>query len=164
MATAAYLKIIGVSQGDISNDCNTPQSMGNGCQTSHKDEITVLSFSHSMSYENKSVHRPIQIIKKIDKSSPLLAQACANAEKLNCTLQFYRKSPDGALQEAFYEISLSGAMIKNIAVELPNVQYMGEMEMTEVIDISYRDITWKHLSATTNGYSSWMKAIDELTQ
>jgi hypothetical protein len=163
MATAAFLKIIGTSQGDISNDCNTPQSMGNGCQTSHKDEITVLSYSHSISYENKSVHKPIQIVKKIDKSSPLLAQACTDAESLNCTLRFYRKSPDGACQEAFYEIVLTGAMIKNITMELPNVQYMGEMEMTEVVDIAYRDIQWKHLSATTNAYSSWANLLDDLT-
>ncbi|MGF1806942.1 MULTISPECIES: Hcp family type VI secretion system effector [Aliivibrio] len=162
MTTAAYLTINGEQQGPLSFDCNTPLSMGNSCQTSHKDEITVLSFSHSISYVNKSVHRPIQVIKKIDKSSPLLAQACTNSETLQCTLKFYRKSPDGSHQENFYEIHLTGAMIKNIQTEMPNVQHLGELEMTEVLDISYRDITWKHISANTNGYSSWMKAIDEL--
>ena len=33
-------------------------------------------------------------------------------------------------------------------------------EIQESVLITYRDIQWKHLSANTNGYSSWLTALD----
>ena len=157
MATIAYLTIESTNKGSLSSGCNTPASMGNGFQKFHEDEITVLSYSHNVAWDNRSIHSPVQIIKKIDKSSPLLAQACSDGDSLKCTLTFYRHSPSGGSQEAFYEIILNGALIRNVRSDMPNVANSGDAEMQEVISISYRDIQWKHITATTNAFSSWFK-------
>ncbi|MGF1748156.1 type VI secretion system tube protein TssD [Vibrio cionasavignyae] len=159
MSTIAYLTIDSLTGGNLSTGCNTAESMGNGFQSTHENEITILGFSHNLAYDNRSIHSPVQVIKKIDKASPLLAQACADGSELNCTLTFYRHSPTGGTQEKFYEIILVGALIRNIQVEMPNVIHLGEAEMQEIVDIAYRDIHWKHLAATTNGYSSWLGAL-----
>ncbi|MEZ8170201.1 type VI secretion system tube protein TssD [Vibrio tasmaniensis 1F-187] len=160
MATIAYLKIESVNRGCLSSGCNTPASMGNGFQENHEDEITVLSYSHNVAWDNRSIHSPVQIIKKIDKSSPVLAQACSDGDELMCTLTFYRHAPNGGAQEAFYEVTLIGALIRNIRSDMPHVVSSGELEMQENISISYRDIQWKHLAATTSAFSSWLKVKD----
>ena len=160
MTTIAYLSIDSFNKGCLTSGCNTAESMGNGFQSEHEDQITVLAFNHGVAWENKSVHSPIQITKKIDKSSPILAQACSDGDELSCTLTFYRHAPKGGIQEPFYEISLTGALIKSVRVDMPHVANASGSEMEEIISISYRDIQWKHLSATTNAYSSWLKLAD----
>lgn len=162
MSTIAYLTIESTEGGLLSTACNTPDSMGNGYQPGHEDEITVLGFSHNMAWENRSVHSPVQIVKKVDKSSPLISQACSDGSELKCKLTFYRNSPRGGVQEKFYEIDLIGALIRNVHIEMPNVAHFGESEMQEVVDISYRDIHWKHLAATTNGFSSWLDGLKSM--
>ena len=47
MASHGYMSISGKSQGVISAGCSTPESIGNKCQTGHRDEIMVLSFNHT---------------------------------------------------------------------------------------------------------------------
>lgn len=162
MSTIAYLTIESTEGGLLSTACNTPDSMGNGYQPGHEDEITVLGFSHNMAWENRSVHSPVQIVKKVDKSSPLISQACSDGSELKCKLTFYRNSPRGGVQEKFYEIDLIGALVRNVHIEMPNVAHFGESEMQEVVDISYRDIHWKHLAATTNGFSSWLDGLKSM--
>lgn len=160
MAGTAYLTIESVNTGCISQGCNTRDSMGNSYQRNHEDEITVLSFSHGIEYQNKSIHKPIQIVKKIDKSTPLLSQACSDGDVLNCTITFYRPSASSGL-EKFYEIVLTGAQIRSVSMNMPHVIDFNQDEMQEVVLISYRDIQWKHLSGNTNGYGSWLKSIND---
>ncbi|MBP3140193.1 Hcp family type VI secretion system effector [Aliivibrio fischeri] len=160
MAGIAYLTINSTNKGCISQGCNTQNSMGNTYQRDHEDEITVLSFSHGIEYQNKSIHSPVQIIKKIDKSTPLLAQACSDGDVLDCTISFYRPSSKSGL-EKFYEIVLTGALIRSVSTHMPHVINFEQDEMQEVVLISYRDIQWKHLAGNTNGYGSWLKSISD---
>ena len=84
MANHGYMKITGKAQGLISSGCSTQDSIGNKCQTAHKDEIMVLSYSHNMGNignANKPTHNPVIITKNVDKSSPLLAQALSSREE-----------------------------------------------------------------------------------
>ncbi|MGF1902064.1 type VI secretion system tube protein TssD [Aliivibrio sifiae] len=161
MAGTAYLTIDSINTGCISQGCNTRSSMGNSYQSFHENEITVLSFSHSVEYQNKSIHKPIQIVKKVDKSSPLLVQACSDGDELNCTITFYRPGSTSSL-EKFYEIIVTGAQIRSVSTHMPHVIDFNQDEMQEVLLISYRDIQWKHLTGNTNGYGSWLKKISDV--
>lgn len=159
MAGTAYMTLNSVNTGCISQGCNTQSSMGNSYQRSHEDEITVLSFTHGIEYQNKSIHNPIQIIKKVDKSTPLLAQACSDGDTLDCTISFFRPSSKAGL-EKFYEVVLTGAQIRSVSTHMPHSVNFEQDEMQEAVLISYRDIQWKHLAANTNGYGSWLKSIN----
>ncbi len=156
MASQAYLSIESSNNGCLTTGCNTPISMGNSFQITHVDEITVLSFSHSLAYDNRSIHGPIQIVKKIDKSSPVLAQACADGDELSCRLTFYRPNDKGGAQ-LFYEINLTGALIRSISTHMPHVIDSSDNEFQETVAIAYRDINWRHVAANTGAYSSWLK-------
>lgn len=48
MANPGYMSIKGVAQGLISAGCSTPESIGNKYQSSHTDEIMVLSYRHNL--------------------------------------------------------------------------------------------------------------------
>ncbi|QUJ69699.1 Hcp family type VI secretion system effector (plasmid) [Photobacterium sp. GJ3] len=161
MASTAFISITGEKQGNISQGCNTQNSMGNKFQDNHEDEITVLSYSHSVGYNNRGIHHPIQIVKRVDKSSPLLAQACINGEKLECELSFFRPNPKGGI-ELFYTVTLTGALIVNTSVNMPHTIDLNSSEMQEVVTIKYNEITWKHVTANTNGFDTWVDVISSL--
>ncbi|MQT60608.1 type VI secretion system tube protein Hcp [Pseudomonas sp. FSL R10-0399] len=82
MASHGYMSITGKTQGLISAGCSTQESIGNKCQTDHRDEIMVLSFTHTLlniGNLDRATHQPISIVKNIDKSTALLAQAATAA-------------------------------------------------------------------------------------
>ncbi|MEX0446133.1 type VI secretion system tube protein TssD [Xenorhabdus sp. SGI246] len=57
-------------------------SIGNQYQQRHEDEIFVLSIRHSIIRNQNVMHHPLEFIKLIDKSSPLLGMAISDNEKL----------------------------------------------------------------------------------
>jgi len=157
MANHGYMTITGKTQGMISAGCSTQDSIGNKYQTTHTDEIMVLSYSHNMANIgniNKSTHGPILLTKNVDKSSPLLAQALSNREEINCTVSFYRVSAYG-VQEKFYSVSIDGGVIADLTLDMPHVILQNDAEPQEHLAIRYRNITWVHHVAGTTGYSAW---------
>ncbi|MBD6979633.1 type VI secretion system tube protein Hcp, partial [Vibrio parahaemolyticus] len=64
--------------------------------------------------------------------------------------------------EFFYEVILTDAIIKSVSPHMPHTIDFNEREMQEVITIAYRDISWRHVSLNTAGYSSWINALDSL--
>lgn len=152
MAHTAYLSIIGRKQGSISQGCNTKDSIGNKAQESHYNEITVLGCDFSLNKDGGDAL--VSITKPIDKASPLLGNAFSNEEHLQCTINFYRTNEQG-YNEQFYTIELTDALIKIISFNHPNVLTTGDEDMSEEISLSYRDISWKHKKAGTEGYQIW---------
>lgn len=152
MANIIYMTLTGNKQGLISKGCSSYDSIGNKYQKDHEDEILVFAVRHSISRAQNSHHHPLEIIKPIDKSSPLLGVAISNNELFDCNIDFFRTSQSGA-QEKYYSISLQKATIKNITYDYPNSVSHNDRQPEEIILLDYRDITWRHLMASTSGYS-----------
>jgi type VI secretion system Hcp family effector len=144
MANHGYMTITGKAQGLISAGCSTQDSIGNKCQAAHTDEIMVLSFSHNMANVgniNKPTHNPIIITKNVDKSSPLLAQALASRESIECKISFYRVSAYG-MQEKFYTIEIKDGIVADLTLDMPHVTLQSDTEPQEHLALRYREITW----------------------
>ena len=157
MAHTAYLTINGETQGLISSGCNTQDSMGNKCQSSHVDEITVLSCQHNMNNppgSSSKMHSPIVFTKFIDKASPLIATAFAKKEYVDCVIHFYRTNDRGG-NENFYSIELKKALIISCNFSQPHTIFSHNEEMHETISLTYKEIIWRHNVAGTEGYDSW---------
>jgi type VI secretion system Hcp family effector len=157
MAHVAYLTITGKKQGLISQGCNTQDSLGSKFQSSHMNEITVIACHHSMSKfagEHRKSHNPIVLTKNIDKSTPLLATAFAQGEKLSCKFNFFRNNDKG-FNEHFYSIELVDAVIVGSEFVLPNTVSSHGDEMHETISFSYNQIVWTHQISGTQGFDSW---------
>ena len=107
MANISYLSLSGETQGLISAGCSTLDSVGNKAQPEHKDQIMVYALMHSISRSQNVNHHELIITKPVDKSSPLLAKALSDNEKMAiCEFILYRTSKAGIYQP-YYKINLS---------------------------------------------------------
>lgn len=157
MAHHGYLSITGKKQGLISAGCSDLDSIANKCQSAHLDEIMVLSFAHSISNLDNTkhaTHNPLIIIKYIDKATPLIAQAVASREVVDCVLNFYRMGLNGN-QEKYFTIKVWDGLIVDQQLEMPHSVLLNDQEAQEHLAIRYRDISWTHHTANTSGHASW---------
>lgn len=158
MSSVIYLELTGDKQGLISSGCSSLQSIGNRSQLGHEDQIQVLSLNHSMSYDDNLSCHPVELIKFIDKSSPLLGVSVSSNERLTANFFLYRVNSAGQL-ELFYEIKLTGARIVDISCNYPHSINNNEMMPYEKVLLKYNSISWEHKVAGTSGYSIWNDSV-----
>lgn len=170
MPTPAYLSIEGETQGNMTENAFTEDSVGNVYQEGHENEILVQAFNHQVTVPTdvqsgqptgQRVHKPLSITKVFDKSSPLLYVALTTGEKLTkCVLNWYRTSPAGQ-QEHYFTIELEDAIITNITSYMPNCQDEKNKQFTHLEDVSfsYRKITWTHEVGGTSGSDDWRSPV-----
>lgn len=154
MANIIYMTINGKRQGLISAGCSTFDSIGNRYQIGHEDEIFTLAVRHTITRDQNVKHNPVEIIKLVDKSSPLLGVSISENEILECIIDFYRSSAEGALKK-YYTIKLNGASIANISVDYPHSLPHSDKQPHEVVLFYYKDIIWTNHATGTSGYSIW---------
>ncbi|WP_072037958.1 Hcp family type VI secretion system effector [Pectobacterium carotovorum] len=158
MSSIIYLELTGDKQGLISSGCSSLQSIGNRSQLGHEDQIQVLSLNHSMSYDDNLSCHPVELIKFIDKSSPLLGVSVSSNERLTANFFLYRVNSAGQL-ELFYEIKLTDARIVDISCNYPHSINNNEMMPYEKVHLKYGSISWEYKVAGTSGYSIWNDSI-----
>lgn len=154
MSFNAYLSLTGNVQGLISSGCSSLDSIGNRCQKGHENEIQILSLNHAITREQHCTHHPVEFIKPIDKSSPLISTSISNNEILTAIFSFYRINPSGAL-ELYYELKLTKATIIDISSNYPHVINNHSVMPFEKVSLKYESISWYHRIAGTSGYSIW---------
>ena len=144
MEIAGYLEITGDMQGPIEG----------GSQRKGRDGlIELLGFSHDVEIplqqgsqiaSGRAMHRPIEIRKAIDKSSPKLMQAMCTKELLSeVEFRWYRFNQQG--QEAlYYKIQLKQALILKICSWTPDAQIKDQehLQFMETIWLGYESIIW----------------------
>ncbi|WP_054179337.1 Hcp family type VI secretion system effector [Trabulsiella odontotermitis] len=158
MSFNIFLSLTGDQQGLISAGCNSLDSIGNKYQKNHFDEILVLSLNHSISREENCNHHPIEFIKPIDKSSPLIGVAVSNNEKLTAVFEIHWLNQAG-MMEVFYKVKLTNATITNVSSTYPHVINSSEIMPYEQISLKYESISWEHKVAGTSGYSLWADRV-----
>jgi type VI secretion system Hcp family effector len=154
MSSLIYVSINGSAQGNISAGCCSVDSIGNRGQLSHNDQILVHCLNHSLTREQNVNHHPLVFQKPIDKSSPLLAVAASNNEKLSLEYYIYRTNQNGS-QELYFKIKLTEATISDISTCFPHSVEYNDADPYETISVKYASITWSHIIAGTSGYSIW---------
>jgi len=158
MANIIYLTLTGEKQGLISSGCSGVDSIGNKYQSGHEDEIFVLELLNHMSRsEHISLH-PIEICKPVDKSTPLLAQAINDNEKLECAFALYRTAQSGG-NELYFKMKLTDATISEIKLMCPSSVSHNETQPQESVSFKYASITWEHVIARTSAYSIWEERV-----
>jgi type VI secretion system secreted protein Hcp len=122
-AETVHLTLAGKSQGWIKGESNQT-SLG------RENTIECLAYTQMVVMEPDAKtgaagevrdHFPITILKRIDKSSPLLYRAWRTGEPCTATFKFYRPNPMGdGTTEQFYTVILRGARISALRREVPN--------------------------------------------
>ncbi|GAB7268250.1 Hcp family type VI secretion system effector [Dickeya ananatis] len=154
MSHVIYLTLEGDQQGLISSGCSTLDSIGNRYQQGHENQIQVLGLNHTITREENVAHHLIQLIKPIDKSSPLLGVSVTSNESLTANFFFYRTNQAGQL-EVFYELKLTDARIVEVSASYPHSLNDNGSLPYEVVMLKYKTIAWNHKTAGTSGYSIW---------
>ncbi len=166
MPTPAYMTIEGTTQGNITENAFTEDSVGNIWQEGHENEVLVQAFKHNVMIprdpqsgqpSGQRTHRPVSVTKIFDKASPLLYNALCSGEVLTkVEIKWYRTAPSGT-QEHYFTIKLEDAVIVDIQGYMPNCQDPANSSFTHLEDVSfsYRSITWNHEVAGTSGSDDW---------
>ncbi len=154
MDNSIFMTIKGSTQGLISEGAFTPESVGNIYQNGHEDEIFIKTFNYGSAVpvntatgqpSGRRTHEPLSIVKHLDKSSPLLAEALNKGETLtHIELKIYRTAYTGK-QEHFYTIALEDAIVVDI-----NALNTEEEGVFENVNFVYRKISLRHETASTS--------------
>ena len=93
-------------------------------------------------------HSPITIVKRVDKSTPLLYRALCNNEPVtSAQLRFFRPSPAGSgTEEHFYTILLERGYVSDITSVGRNL---------EKVSFVFQDITWTYEIGGATHKDSW---------
>lgn len=151
MSNIIYLTMKGEKQGLISSGCSSIDSIGNHFQSIHQDEIMVYELSNNVSRVDNVAIPPVKIRKPIDKATPLLAQALAQNEKLECVFSFYRAASYGS-NECYFKIILKDAIINNITFLYPNAIICNEVLPYESVSFKFASIVREHVTARTSSH------------
>lgn len=165
MPIPAYMSVEGVTQGMITEDALSEDSVGNLYQEGHDDSFMVQAFEHNIMIPRDAqsgqpsgtrIHMPLKVTKVFDKSSPLLYQALVTGESLSCIIEWYRTSTEGT-HEHYFTHELEGAVIVDIKAIMPNCQDPLAAHFThlEEVSFSYSTITWTHEIGGTEGTDDW---------
>ncbi|ACH66110.1 Hcp family type VI secretion system effector [Aliivibrio fischeri] len=166
MPTPAYMSIKGETQGDITKDAYSADSVGNVWQEAHVDEFLVQELDHVLTVPRdpqsgqptgQRVHRPVVVTKQQDRCSPLLFNALVSGEKLpECSINFYRTSTSGK-QEHYYTIKLIDALLVDMQTRMAHCQdaAMADRVTEEVLKFTYRAIEVTHETCGTAGNDDW---------
>ena len=161
MALNAYLKLKGQKQGEIK---------GSVTQKGRENKIMVIAVEHGVESPRdrasgmptgKRMHKPIVIVKEVDKSSPLLYNALVTSENIQeWELQFFRPNPTGVEQQ-FYTIKLTNANIASINFHMLNNKNPELMKYAEYEEVAftYQRIEWTFVEGGITTQDDWSAPV-----
>ena len=166
MALNAYLRLKGQKQGDIK---------GSVTQKGRADSIMVIAYEHGIVSPRdvasglptgKRQHKPLMIMKELDKSSPLLYQSLVTNENITewklefWTPQLAARMGSGA-EVQHYTIELMNANIASIEQHMLNNKdpLLTRYVEYEKIFFTYQKITWTWKDGGITSEDDWESPI-----
>ena len=162
MALNAYLRLKGQKTGDVK---------GSVTQKGRADSMMVIAYAHEVVTPRdvasglptgKRQHKPLMILKEIDKASPLLYNILVNNENIpTWKLEFWTpqiKAATGVGSEVqYYTIELTNANICQIEQYMLNNK---DPELTryapsERVYFTYQKITWTWVDGGITAEDDW---------
>lgn len=111
---------------------------------SYEQGVTVPSDRGGLAVARRQ-YSPIRLIKRIDRTSPILLQALNQNRPIDASFRFYRPTEKNAIEQ-FYTVSVVQARISSVRQYLPDVMNVasGDRPPLEEISISYGQISWRY--------------------
>src|SRR5262245_27799182 len=120
MALPAYLTVRGERQGPIAGPLSKDGLAG---------QILVIGAFHNIVFPRnprtgeatgQRVHKPFNIVKRVDRTSPLLHMLMCSNELASAEIRFYEVDAKG-VEFNYLTISLRKALVVSLELKLPNV-------------------------------------------
>jgi type VI secretion system secreted protein Hcp len=102
-------------------------------------------------------HKPLTIVKPIDKATPLLHKLLTQNENAQVVIDFFRKNPQTGVQEKYYTITLTDATVSSIRDWKPNTRDLSADRAGDLQEVSftYRRITWTYKTGGVTHQDDW---------
>jgi len=126
-----------------------------------KDNVRTAREMGSRAAVGRRVHEPVEIVKRIDKSSPLLAKALCKNENIEATFKFFRPNPKGdGTTEQFFTVKIEGARVDSIERRSPNAIDPAESKAPplETVRFVYHTISWTYVPSGAEYKDSWSQS------
>lgn len=106
----------------------------------------------------RRTYGPIQIVKRIDKSSPLLARALCKNEVIEGVFKFFRPNPTGdGTTEQFFTMKIKQGRIASIKRVSPDTLDPASSlaPPTETVEFVFHTISWTYEDGGVEHEDSW---------
>jgi type VI secretion system secreted protein Hcp len=144
MALNAYLSLTGQRQGPI---------RGSVTQKGREGKIMIIGVMHEIVCPRdpssglptgKRIHKPLTLLKEVDRSSPLLYLVLTSNENISdARLEFWTPTPTGT-ERQHYTVRLTNANISGIVLKMANVRSpkLSKIPEYEEVSLTYQKIEW----------------------
>jgi type VI secretion system secreted protein Hcp len=130
---------------------------GESVDADHRGEIEVLSWSFGVSNPvsvgaggqtaGKATFQDFQIMKSLDKSTPLLMKACAKGTHIPQAILFVRKATATGTPVTYYKVTMEECMVSSYQISAPN----GGDRPSESLSLNFTKITFDYTPYDANG-------------
>ncbi len=142
---------------------------GESTQTSlgRADSIECVSYEQGVTSAREAAtnmvtgrrqYGPLEVVKRIDKSSPLLVKALVNNEKIDATFKFFRPNPAGdGTTEQFYSVVLKEGHVASVKQYVPATldPVSAGMPALEKVAFVFKTISWTYTNGGITHEDSW---------
>ncbi len=156
-AVALFLKANG---SDVAGE-NTQTSLGREnsieCLTFEQAANTAREAGSGMATGRRQ-YAPLKILKRIDKSSPLLWKALTENQVVEGTFKFYRPNPTGdGTTEQFYSVAIKQGRIASLREFVPNtiVPASSTEPPLEEVSFVFHTISWTYSNGGVTHEDTW---------
>lgn len=91
-------------------------------------------------------HRPLVVVARVDRATPLLYKAWSNNEDCEVEIRFWRPDPGGTGREQHYfTIEMTGVNVASVKMHFPNAVRAGTASDPEQVEygFQYDEIRWE---------------------
>ena len=161
MPVPVNLTIVGELQGAIEGSCEIEGREGS---------VLVYGLDHTVEIPTDSrgatagrrVHRPVSVIKEVDKSSPMLYQAlCTNERLTEVRIDWYRVDETG-VEELYFTTFMVNAFVASIRPWIPNAMERDNegLRHMETVSFTYEKIRWTWEPDGIEYEDAWGEAVE----
>jgi type VI secretion system secreted protein Hcp len=129
----------------------------------------ILQFSHEVQMPRdpqsgqamgSRTHKPVRLVKRIDKASPMLYQALTTAAPLKVTLKWYRHNADEGGEQHYFTTVLENANIVEVKEWFPMTLDSSKSDYSHMEDVAicYQTITWTWEDGGVTSTDDWLGA------
>jgi type VI secretion system secreted protein Hcp len=159
MALEAYLTLTGKKQGPIHGPVKKKGRENSIPVHSFSQEVISPRDSASGMPTGKRVHKPITILKEIDKTSPRLWTLLVDNETISTwELQIWETGPGATGEEKeIYSIRLTDASIASMRESMPDNEdpSNAKLPLREEIAFTYQKIQWTWIDGGITAVDDW---------